>query len=240
MVYRSGLVRYPQTNYKTEQFFVAYIDILGTKELICNDFECKFLNKLNMFCEDAHKDADSPNKFFVKIFSDNILIAAKVSDVLEKNKETVAELINTVAQIQNEILRYGYLTRGAIVQGEFFHNEMFVYGRALVEAVKIEENIAIYPRVIVSDDIYNLCPNGCERCADGYAIVNQFLYTDTFEHLEHKNSLLKLLNKYMNNQKVKQKIMWIISYFNQFYKSPLSGILDKPQITEKEISNATN
>lgn len=35
-------------------------------------------------------------------------------------KERIEALINRVGNIQNEILRYGYLVRGAIVEGDFF------------------------------------------------------------------------------------------------------------------------
>ena len=48
MVIRTGLARKPWTNYKTSNHIIAYLDILGAKDMICNDNDFNFLNHLNM------------------------------------------------------------------------------------------------------------------------------------------------------------------------------------------------
>ena len=158
MVIRTGSARKPWTNYKTSNYIIAYLDILGAKDMICNDNDFNFLNYLNMFMEDAIEESGGgifPKKenIYVKIFSDNILLALELKENDEQRDNKIAALFNTVANIYNEILRYGYLMRGAIVEGEFFHNNIIVYGKGLVEAVQLEENIAKYPRIMVKTKV---------------------------------------------------------------------------------------
>src|SRR5699024_560541 len=119
---------------------IAYLDILGAKDIICNDNNFDFLNHLNMFMEDAIEESGGgvfprEEKIYIKIFSDNILLAIELKENDEQRENKIAILFNTVANIYNEILRYGHLMRGAIVEGEFFHNDIIVYGKGLVEAV---------------------------------------------------------------------------------------------------------
>jgi len=85
MVIRTGLARKPWTNYKTSNHIIAYLDMLGTKQMICNDNDFDFLNHLNMFMEDAVEESGRrifPRKeeIYVKIFSDNILLAIELKE----------------------------------------------------------------------------------------------------------------------------------------------------------------
>lgn len=77
MVQRTGNARFPSTNYKTSNHVIAYLDILGASNIICNDDNFDFLNHLNMFIEDVIEESGGgifphKEKIFIKIFSDNI------------------------------------------------------------------------------------------------------------------------------------------------------------------------
>ena len=113
MVIRTGLARKPWTNYETSNHIIAYLDILGAKDIICNDNNFDFLNHLNMFMEDAIEESGGgvfprEEKIYIKIFSDNILLAIELKENDEQRENKIAILFNTVANIYNEILRYGY------------------------------------------------------------------------------------------------------------------------------------
>lgn len=54
------------------------------------------------------------------------------------------------------ILRPGYLPRGAITLAPLFHHDDIVYGRALVEAAKLEEEIVKTPRVLITEPVMTL------------------------------------------------------------------------------------
>ena len=114
MVERAGFARFPSTDYKTTNHIIAYLDILGATNKICNDNDFSFLNHLNMFMEDAIEESGGgifPKKedIFLKIFSDNIVLAIELKENDEQRENKTESLFNTVANIYNEILRYGYL-----------------------------------------------------------------------------------------------------------------------------------
>ncbi|MGH8139282.1 MAG: hypothetical protein ACREVV_14000 [Steroidobacteraceae bacterium] len=49
------------------------------------------------------------------------------------------------------IIRPGYLRRGAMTVGKLYHDDVVVYGSALVEAAKLEENVVSTPRIAITD-----------------------------------------------------------------------------------------
>lgn len=242
MVIRKGLARKPRTNYKTSNHIIAYLDILGAKDMICNDNNFDFLNHLNMFMEDAIEESGGgifpkEEEIYIKIFSDNILLAIELKEDDKQREHKIAILFNTVANIYNEILRYGYLMRGAIVEREFFHNDIIVYGKGLVEAVQLEENVAKYPRIIVKTKVNEA--NSCYylmKDSDGESFLNIFRLCEVADDAIFKINLLKMLKKYKNNEKIKEKIMWMINYFNSWFAQCGDPIFNKQKITDEEIN----
>ena len=244
MVIRTGLARKPWTNYKTSNHIIAYLDILGVKDMICNDNNFDFLNHLNMFMEDAIEESGGgifpkEEEIYIKIFSDNILLAIELKENDEQRENKITILLNTVANIYNEILRYGYLIRGAIVEGKFFHNDIIVYGKSLVEAVQLEENVAKYPRILVKTEVNT--PNNLYylmKDNDGEVFLNVFHLCNIFDDVAFKINLLELLKKHKNNEKIKEKIMWMINYFNSWFTKYEYRIMNQQKITEEEIQEA--
>ena len=146
MTQRTGDARFPRTNYKTSQHCIAYLDMLGGKNVICNDPQSEHLNKINMIFYDALEESKMfASDVFVKIFSDNILLAMPTDN--DNRKQNIEKIIGLVNNIISEMADYGYLMRGAITEGDFFGNNIIAYGNGLVEAVLLEEEYAIYPRV---------------------------------------------------------------------------------------------
>lgn len=239
MVYRTGKMRYPQTQLCTSKYCIAYLDILGSKNLIDNDKNNEFLNYLNMLCGDALLEVSSNKDIFIKIFSDNILLAVSTECEIQTRKERIEALINRVGNIQNEILRYWYLVRGAIVEGDFFHNDVIVYGKALIKAVTDEEQIAIYPRVIVQKEIFELLPHYFIMDEDNLVFLNQFIFSNTLEHISFKYQLLEILKK-NPDEKIRQKIMWIINYYNNYFNCYKNKLSAEIFITEQDINAIIN
>ena len=244
MVQRTGNARFPSTNYKTSHHVIAYLDILGASNIICNDDNFDFLNHLNMFIEDVIEESGGgifphKEKIFIKIFSDNILLAIELEENDEQRDNKIAALFNTVANIYNEILRYGYLMRGAIVAGEFFHNDNIVYGKALVDAVHLEEHIANVPRILVRTNVaepydhYYLMQD-----EDNEFFLNIFHLCDTFDDVAFKISLLGMLKKNKSDERIKTKIMWMINYFNSWFTKYEYRLLNRQKITDKDIKEA--
>ena len=240
MTTRVGTTRNPQTNYKTSEHCVAYLDILGGKNKIYNDNNHEFLNLLNMIYEDAIEETHfifRKKDISTRIFSDNILFAIKIEENDNHAEEKISDLLNLTANTILEALCYGILLRGAITLGDFFHNEIFVYGKALVESVEMEEKYAIYPRVITTDEVQQIVPQCFYKDPDGLNVFKYLYYVTnpgTISTIQ-----LNLLNMLKNrpDKKAEQKIRWAISYFNYYY-THLSRSIDKPQITDEDIEKA--
>lgn len=236
-----------RTNYKTEEYYVAYLDFLGTRSFIEKDKENKYLNELNSICSSAIEFVNRINLFdkketFIKIFSDNILIAEKLTGNPKLNRNNLERICSCCCAIQHNALKEGYLLRGAIVKGKFFHNKIFVYGQALVDAVNIEENIATYPRIVANQEIVkNASSYFFQDDTDGCFCLNMFMYSQDFDTIHYRNKLLENLQLNKENFKAIQKIRWLITKYNNYfsYRNKTLKIYHSfKSINNKEIEDA--
>ena len=239
---RTGLAR-ELAKINTSNYCIVYLDILGAENFMKGKSADKFLNDLNSIYYDAIREVSfnnfvSQKDINVKIFSDNILLAIKINknDSFRSNK--IEKLINITGIIFNNALYHGYLMRGAITEGPFYNddNNIFVYGKALIDAVEMEEKLAIYPRIIVQKSIQETLPQYFEECADGCIILNNFIFKGLMLPDVYRHNLIEIYKKYHNDKKVEQKINWIISYFNNYYINSVTRI----QITKEDLINAIN
>lgn len=243
---RTGLAR-ELTKLKSYNYFVAYIDILGARRLMSQKND-KFLNDLNSIYYDAMNDVGFTNivskkDIYIKIFSDNILIAVQTDKYDINRIRKLEKIINLAGNFYNNILRHGYLARGAITEGNFYKDEhnVFVYGKALTDAVTMEEENAIYPRIIVKKEIRDLLPQYFLESNDYFYILNAFLFLGLYDGNIYKPYLINYLQKFKNDNKIKQKIMWVINYFNKFNElKRIQGSTSCQFITQEEIMNALN
>lgn len=164
------------------------------------------------------------------------MLAIELKENDEQRDDKIATLFNTIANIYNEILRYGYLMRGAIVEGEFFHNDIIVYGKGLVEAVQLEENKAYVPRILVKVKVTK--PNSyyyLMQDEDKEFFLNIFHLCNAFDDVAFKINLLEMLKKHKNDKRIKAKIMWMIKYFNSWFTKYEYRLLNQQKITNEEI-----
>lgn len=226
-------------------YYVAHLDILGARAEMKNEDNNEHFIKLKEIYENALIQAKSSianydeKEFFIKIFSDNILIAIELENN-DINKIKLQKIINLVGLIQLNALRLGLLLRGGISLGTLKIEDVFIYGKALVEAVELEEDIAVYPRIILNPKLKN-ANNFVKQDSDGYFYVNSYYFSDGWSAKKIRDNLLVSLSKYKNNEKIKQKIMWSIVYHNEFCRKYIN--VDKYTedliITDEEIANAT-
>ena len=215
------------------EYIVAHLDFLGAKiKMVSPEFSDVFLGKIYEIytkglelLKKAEKNALPPLK--VKIFSDNIVIALQADYNIDKwsNYSLVAR-----ACIMFQILALSReLTfRGSITLGDFYIDDTFVFGEALVRANKLEE-IAKFPRVIIDTD--ELCKNLSvadnfkgllKQDKDKQYFISPFCINDNVpvqdiaEYLEHAKKFIMTEYSASETQGIKEKYHWLASKFNNF------------------------
>lgn len=151
--FKMGLEQYQCSNHA-----IAYIDLLGIKEEIKdNQDEClKNMAKALFFVDEVRKKGTSFNffeKMKTKAFSDNIVFAIEITD--EINTETALTGVILASYFFQRMLiqECRYLSRGAITVGDLYIDENIVWGKGLVRAYQLENDIAIFPRVIIDSEV---------------------------------------------------------------------------------------
>ena len=159
-----------KNDFATENYFVAFIDILGYREKISKlpkEEQEAFINSLNGFfiaAKDSIKASMLPDfsgglygkdkRFDIKMktFSDNIFIYTKANWI---------GLLLVVTHIQANCTFLDISLRGALSYGELFANDDFIYGSSLIGAYDLESKVAIFPRIIIGDsfvEAMKCCP----------------------------------------------------------------------------------
>ena len=144
--------------YELKEYVVAFIDVLGTSERIKTDSESSLnivhavYDKALDTSEELYSNANIRDlKPLVKIYSDNIVVAVPIRD--EDPFVAFASVVIFSGVIQRGFLNYGYLVRGGVAMGEFFADQTMLWGQALIDSYYIENNIAIYPRIVIHPDV---------------------------------------------------------------------------------------
>ena len=159
-----------------EQRVIAFIDILGFKEIIKQseqdiskielvhdvleylkalETSDKWTLQLLEIEEDAQKrgveNFDVRNKINTTAFSDSIVVSVKVDGNVN---EMTSTLIVNLAYVGAMLLKKGILFRGGITIGNIIHSESgIVFGQGLIDAYILETKNAKYPRLVLSDKL---------------------------------------------------------------------------------------
>ena len=218
---------------KFENYIIAYIDFLGIKEKMKNDCSFESLQILKFLLSGTQKtacyisDINAINDFDIKIFSDNVVIAQKVNE--EKLSTQIISIINLVASIQLcALIQFDFWLRGGITIGELYIDNSVVWGTGLIDAYNIENNLANYPRVIISDKVLKKYEDCKIKELNLYALIKEdfdgLWFVDFIiaaPNLKQIPTISGILNErvvlYANaSDRVKQKINWVITYFNSY------------------------
>ena len=149
------------------EYYVAYFDVLGYKDAFkkSKDISAKLVEAIEQSIDLMKKIVSIINYTFgefaekvpeieYKIFSDNVLICYK-----EMNEPlsgvSVVRFLRLVATIQRVFFEGNHLiVRGGVTKGPLCLTNDLVGGKALIDAVELE-NTAVYPRIVVDDCILN-------------------------------------------------------------------------------------
>lgn len=205
-----------------QKYYVAFLDILGFKEIVENDnfekinsligkYDKEYIMKLlNLGLDDINDEEDlAANYLKIVQFSDSIIVSVP-SDV-DYSFDTLLVAVRDL--IADCFISHGILLRGGITEGNFYINDNKIFGTALNEAYKLENSSAIYPRVIFTEKtLYNYkkkclgsmpCKSIAEIDEDGYYFVD-YLFSINWDFLLPKERI-ELIQKYEDiNEKIVQ------------------------------------
>lgn len=161
---------------KYERRLIAFIDILGFKEIVKQSETDSSKIDLIYSVLEYLKDWENTEKWdlkFVEIeesvqykgvinfdlrgktntttFSDSIVVSVNVEDNVN---EMASTLIVNLAYIGTVLLEKGILFRGGLTIGNIIHiDNGTVFGQGLIDAFMLETRSAKYPRIILSDKL---------------------------------------------------------------------------------------
>ena len=149
------------------EYYVAYFDVLGYKEAFkkSEDISAQLVKSIESSIDLMKKIVSIINDSFdgltpqipkieYKVFSDNVLVGYKASKY-SLSALSLVSFLRLVATIQRVFFEGTHLiVRGGITKGPLYLTNDFVGGKALVDAVELENN-AVYPRIVVADCILN-------------------------------------------------------------------------------------
>jgi hypothetical protein len=111
---------------------------------------------------DAEHREDGSSQYRVRptisTFSDHIVISypferIKMGDNSFGEIVVINQLHRYISVIAASALKIGFLIRGGIARGMLYHANGVVFGEAMVRAYQLESKVAVYPRVVVADNL---------------------------------------------------------------------------------------
>ncbi|MGE0201507.1 MAG: hypothetical protein AB7P76_11125 [Candidatus Melainabacteria bacterium] len=163
-------------------------------------------------------------------FSDCIAMSANV------DKDSLQTLIYKIYELVSGLLAFGVFTRGAIVKGKLYDDRQVIYGPALIDAYKKEQNEAIYPRVIFSEEVI------CELSAEVNKVPSHLRnrYGNAIRRADDSFYHIGVLNMGPVPETPEEKIRHNQEKWEQWLKNIHCAILeqlalnkDKPKILKK-------
>lgn len=201
--------------------YVAFIDILGFKNIVEQEKENHFDKGLLSKLYDCHlRCGEIFNEFNINLvqFSDSIVISKLFS------KDSFEEFAKAVSSYQVLLLKNGFLCRGGIALNKHYSNSGFIFSPALIDAYKVESERAIYPRIVISEDLMDFLftdkgiPDYLCKEYDGLYFIN---YIDkNLDETAHQ-SLMTIITSCIRNKNpsIAQKGLWLAGYSDIIFNS---------------------
>ena len=174
---------------ETKKHYIAYMDILGY-----SDYIEKNPDKANNFLQVVAEAIDKVKKnvFYIskigkngfkadieikcKTFSDNILLCMEVTENSNEISRIIPFLISVASIQKGLVIEHELLIRGGITIGELYIDNDLVFGKGLIDAVRLEHQ-AENPCIIVSQDLQNHIEKLIDINDEGYKIIKRYVDT---------------------------------------------------------------
>ena len=167
----TNTIEYPDSG-RYEDCFIAFLDILGFKKMVLEshnnrDILQNIIESMNIVGaipsggKKVSKDSGGMSTIQIRrrFFSDTLVF------FLKEDPEDIAQLFFVIRYIQDRLWERGICLRGSIVRGQMYwtdNDDNITVGEGIIDAYECESSLAIYPRIIVSKELYDYIKSkGC-------------------------------------------------------------------------------
>lgn len=214
-------------------YIVAFIDLLGFSSMVSHDCEKpngeqKYIESLcNCHMETKKLRADHPDLQLVQ-FSDSVVFA------LPYSVDNYISIIGMISDYQYSLLNKEILCRGGVSYGKHFFAEDFLFSNGLIEAYRLESQVAKSPRIVVSKDLLELVdpvisdqdvtlPLLFEQ--DGLCFID---YLCGKEALYTWSAIRKIIpDKLSSSSSIRSKQIWLIDFYNHTFPQQAHVVHEK-------------
>lgn len=236
--------------------FIAYVDMLGFRKIVerMSDEDGLFTT-----VRDALKGLDRQSRVFLRygrrqrskraailrkggvpLIGNSDLQMTAFSDCYVLSEVSPAwHILAAVQALGAGLLAEGILTRGGVVRGGAYHRGRVLFGPGVIDAYRLESEVAKYPRILVDETVRQEvwgCHEGLwrgqllQRDVDGRWFVNLLvpslslwkplsdleLRPDLRSHLEKVGcSLAKARERAQECARHRSKVQWLVRRFNK-------------------------
>lgn len=227
-----------------EERYCAFVDILGFRELIQRLREGRTdHHRLKRVLSQMHDPVEGKREEFAS--SD--FRALSISDAVVLSTKTTGVGLGHLLYVLDELtlgllFEGGFFTRGAIVKGNLYQDSTTVFGEALVEAYRLEQEVVRYPRIMVARNVvrdatiywgkgykerirhsedgpaYVHVLHAIERDIDAELKRNPEIDADQSEQLNYYvqigDRILEKFREAVDDPKKFEKVQWFARYWN--------------------------
>lgn len=236
---------YDPQNPKLLESFVCFADILGFSEYIRSkpkEEQGQVLLDLHSQLSDCYTEIKRTNASAnFKTFTDNIVLAYPKH---EDGEGHLGNIITSISEFQLNMTLSGYFVRGGISLGDYYGDETFAFGPALLEAHDLESIYAVHPRIAISNTVAALIGIYIEKfyggshapqtqqvlwdLEDNIFFINYLYYLEELidddlslaNYLDmlmtHKEKIESALKSFSDKSKIMSKYSWLAKYHNHF------------------------
>lgn len=158
------------SNHRFQKRTIAFVDMLGFRSIVKRmssedhlfttvrdsldglDRQSQEVTRYRR--EQNEKRKETLRKGFVPLVGESNLQMTAFSDCYVLSEVSPAwHVLAAVQALGSHLLTEGILTRGAVVQGRAYHRGRVLFGPGIVSAYEMENEVAKYPRILVTEAV---------------------------------------------------------------------------------------
>lgn len=147
---------------KYEIKLVAFLDVLGFKDLVCSSKktdQSKVAQYFSLIDEKINdlKSRRGKQSITSLVVSDSVILTIPFSGDRDNQLTNLRELCIAIREIEFELAKNDIWLRGAVTYGDVYisPDENQIVGSGFIDAYLLEEKVAINPRVIIDNKLIN-------------------------------------------------------------------------------------